>query len=81
MRTMLSFFMAAMLFTFTAEAKKVVKVIENPVPSVTLKLQMTNGTNGSGVAWHPEHEVYYAVIAGNRNFPLETFSKTFFESK
>lgn len=31
------------------------------------------GTNGTAVVWNPEKQVYYAAIAGNADFPLETF--------
>lgn len=31
------------------------------------------GTNGTAVVWNPDKQVYYAAIAGNANFPLETF--------
>lgn len=31
------------------------------------------GTNGTTVVWNPEKQVYYAAIAGNADYPLETF--------
>lgn len=33
----------------------------------------SDGTNGSAVAWHPKSNVYVTVIAGNMDFPLESF--------
>lgn len=40
---------------------------------ITLVIQGTGGTNGSAVAWNPVQRKYYAVIAGNASYPLETF--------
>lgn len=31
------------------------------------------GTNGTAVVWNPDKQVYYAAIAGNADYPLETF--------
>jgi hypothetical protein len=34
------------------------------------------GRNGASVAWNPVRQMYYAAIAGNTAFPIETFSST-----
>jgi hypothetical protein len=31
------------------------------------------GTNASAVVWHPKKKLYFTIIAGNSNFPLEAF--------
>jgi hypothetical protein len=40
-----------------------------------LELQMPegNGANGASVVWHSEQQKYYAVFAGNIEFPLSVF--------
>jgi hypothetical protein len=43
--------------------------------SLRLEMQSEGGTNGSAVAWNPVQRRYYAVIAGNGAFPLETFDQ------
>jgi len=51
-----------------------VKINKNPKSSVKLKLlNQENGTNGSSVAYNTDKKIYYAVIAGNSSYPLETF--------
>lgn len=35
-----------------------------------LKIEHTGGINGAGVAWDPDHQIYYAAIAGNSYFPM-----------
>ena len=42
---------------------------------VQLRIDALNGTNGSAVAWDSKRKVYYAVIAGNADFPLEQFTE------
>lgn len=54
----------------TAQTAYVVK------KDITLSFKGSSGTNGSAVAWNSDKKVYYAVIAGNATFPLETFSET-----
>lgn len=39
------------------------------------KFVSSDGTNASGVVWHPVKERYYTLIAGNPYFPLEAFDK------
>jgi hypothetical protein len=43
------------------------------VPGVSLSYVGSGGTNASGVAYNPNQKIYYAAIAGNSSFPLETF--------
>lgn len=43
---------------------------------MTLKFKGEDGTNASAVVWNPDKHVYYSVIAGNAEFPLETFSQS-----
>lgn len=40
-----------------------------------LTYQQEGGTNASAVTWHPIFKQYYAVIAGNETFPMESFNK------
>jgi hypothetical protein len=39
------------------------------------KFDSDDGTNASGVVWHPAKERYYTFIAGNPYFPLEAFDQ------
>ena len=43
---------------------------------MALKFKGEDGTNASAVVWNPDKKVYYSVIAGNADFPLETFSQS-----
>jgi hypothetical protein len=56
----------------TGYSKKV-KPIENPTPSLILKIKSDIGTNGSAVVYNPDKKLFYAVIAGNADYPLEVF--------
>ena len=49
-------------------------VVANAVPGVTLTYVQAGGTNATGVAFNPTFSLYYAAIAGNTGFPLETFT-------
>lgn len=42
---------------------------------IIFEIQGSSGTNGSAVAYHPQHELYYASIAGNASYPLEAFNE------
>lgn len=42
---------------------------------LSLTFSSEEGTNGTSVAWNAIKKLYYAVIAGNASFPLETFSE------
>lgn len=49
----------------------------NVNPTHTLSLQITGegGTNAGGVAYNPNFKLYYTVISGNADFPLEIFTE------
>lgn len=49
-------------------------MIQFPAVSLELKIQGEGGRNGSAVAYNPSMGYYYAVMAGNAEYPLETFS-------
>ena len=49
-------------------------IIPNAVPNLTLTYVVPGGTNATGVAYNPNFNVYYAAVAGNPGFPLETFN-------
>jgi|GEM_PF-583305 len=59
---------ASRLFAQTPQAKASV--------DFTYTLVSSDGTNGAAVAWHPGLNLFFTVIAGNAEFPLEGFSKT-----
>jgi hypothetical protein len=46
-----------------------------PKAGITLKLLSEDGRNGSAVAWIDEFKKYYALIAGNADYPLEVFDE------
>lgn len=48
-------------------------VLENAVQGISYTYVQSGGTNASGVAYNPDFNIYYAVIAGNPGFPYETF--------
>ncbi len=52
------------LATKTYKAKKV----------ITLEFTLEEGTNASAVVWNKDKQLYYAVFAGNQDYPLEVFS-------
>ena len=41
---------------------------------LVLKANRTGGANGSGIAWNPDKQLYYAGITGNTYFPLFAFN-------
>ncbi|TAF64440.1 MAG: hypothetical protein EAZ55_11430 [Cytophagales bacterium] len=47
--------------------------ISNPNASLELRFKNSGGTNGSAVCYNSKNKLYYAVIAGNAAFPMETF--------
>jgi len=49
------------------------ELIQKPKSSLKLVMQMDGGNNGANVAYNPEKKLYYAVYAGNAEYPLETF--------
>ena len=40
-----------------------------------LSIEQSKGTNGTAVAFNPDKKLYYAAIAGNTAYPLETFDE------
>lgn len=71
-KLLLSIFTVALFFTGQILAQD---LVEFPAPSLELQIIGDGGKNGSGVAYDPKNELYYAVIAGNASFPLETFNR------
>lgn len=49
------------------------QLIDHPKSSLILQFKQEDGTNGAAVAYNPIKELYYAVIAGNGDFPIEVF--------
>ncbi len=47
--------------------------LETAKKDFTYSFVMSGGTNASTVAWHPGLNLYFTVIAGNNEFPLEAF--------
>lgn len=41
---------------------------------ITLRYTSEGGTNASAVVWNPDKKLYYAVFAGNEDYPLEVFN-------
>lgn len=50
------------------------QVLTSPKASLKLEIKQNSGTNGSGLAYNPQTQLYYAVIAGNASYPLEVFN-------
>ncbi len=48
-------------------------ILPNAVQGISYAYVQGGGTNASGVAYNPNLNIYYAVIAGNPGFPYETF--------
>ena len=51
-------------------------LITNPSRTLTLSMNGEEGTRGASVTWNPKLKYYYAVFAGNADYPMETFSST-----
>jgi hypothetical protein len=56
----------APVFNFAQKTQELTKVLELQMPE-------GSGANGSSVIWHAEVQKYYAVFAGNLEFPLAVF--------
>ena len=61
-----------LICSFTANAQ----LINNPKASLSLALKSTGGTNASGITYDPSRQLYYTVVAGNSEFPLEVFKSS-----
>lgn len=64
------FFLVLIAFSSCFSAKKQRSLTK----TITLRIEHQGGSNGAGVAWHPEHRQYYAAIAGNSYFPMFVFN-------
>jgi hypothetical protein len=49
-------------------------ILPNATTGISYTYVLPDGTNASGIAYNPNFDIYYAVIAGNPTFPLETFT-------
>lgn len=49
-------------------------LISYPAATIELKMMEDGGRNGTAVVYNPEMNYYYCAMAGNADFPLETFS-------
>lgn len=49
-------------------------LISFPAPSMKFQMLGDGGRNGTAVVYNPEMNLYYGAMAGNADFPLETFS-------
>lgn len=75
MRTIFSF-LVLLIVAFTAKAQKtqtLKQVIELKMPKT--KEDKMPGTRGATVVWHPVQKKYYAVFAGNIDFPMAVFDE------
>ncbi len=72
MKKIISYSFAIMISTSLAFAQNSYTAKKD----MTLKFKGEDGTNASAVVWNPDKHVYYSVIAGNGDFPLETFSQS-----
>jgi len=61
--------LALALLTLTAHGQ----LIYHPKADLHLKMEQAEGSNGAGVAWNPERQLYHAAFAGNASYPLEVF--------
>lgn len=69
MKTILALLFAATLTTSFAQP------ITPDSVSLTLVLNSLDGTNGCSVAWNPINKMYYTIIAGNVDFPIDIFDE------
>ncbi len=67
-------FYAFLLLTFLiGRISSQCTILPNATQGISLSYIQGGGTNASGVAYNPNLNIYYAVIAGNSGFPYETF--------
>ena len=69
----------AFLFIFFVSVTVTVVGQKNPVigklhSDISLSFEGYDGTNSCSVSWNPDKQLYYAVFAGNADYPLETFA-------
>jgi hypothetical protein len=66
----------ALLVLLGAQAcSKKVKVADNPLKTIVLKVSQKSGFNGASVAYNPNSKLYYVALAGNKEYPLEAFDE------
>ena len=75
MRLIICLFVSSLLIS-SIEIKSQCNVIPNAIQGINYTFIQSGGTNASGIAYNPNLNIYYAVIAGNSSFPLETFDAT-----
>jgi hypothetical protein len=75
MRTLLAVMIFATSLTTAFAEGNLKNVNTSPKPGVKLKIVGEDGTNGSAVAWHPITKMYYTIVAGNEDFPMEVFDE------
>ena len=51
------------------------QIIYQAKASNIISLVSSDGTNASSLVWNPDKKIYYSVIAGNEDFPLETYDE------
>ncbi len=62
----------SLFFTLTINAQKK-PGLGTLQSDIALAFTGYDGTNSCSVTWNPEKQLYYAVFAGNGDYPLETF--------
>ena len=67
------FLIVPILLISIIEIKSQCNIIPNAIQGISYTFVQSGGTNASGVAYNPNLNIYYTVIAGNSAFPLETF--------
>ncbi len=60
-------------FIFPLKTFSQCTILANAIQGISLTYVQGGGTNASGVAYNPNLNLYYAIIAGNPGFPYETF--------
>lgn len=76
MKTQISTCVVIAFLIFFSNGLQSQKIITNPTEKITITFNNKDvGTNGGAVTFNPKKKVYYAVIAGNSEYPLETFNE------
>ena len=61
---------------FLSSSLSAQKNLELTGKTLTLQLKGSEGKNGNAVVYNSDKALYYASIAGNETYPLETFSES-----
>lgn len=64
-------FIVSLTSSAVAQKSPVIGTLRN---DVSLSFEGYDGTNSCVVTWNPDKQLYYAVFAGNAEYPLETFA-------